>query len=134
MKRLLASVLAVMALGGIAHADPAGQWRVADGSAIVQIKKCGGNFCGYVVSTRDPAGKDVKNPDPAKRNRSVLGIEVLFALKPSGDNVWKGFSYNADDGLTYTATVTMTGDNSLKIEGCVPNGGMCGRETWSRAN
>ncbi|ACB95340.1 DUF2147 domain-containing protein [Beijerinckia indica] len=132
MKRFLISTLAVLALGGIAHADPIGEWRVADGSATVQIKKCGSGICGFVASTKDAPGKDVKNPDPAKRNRSVLGIEVLISLKPNGDNIWSGYVYNAEEGQIYTATVSLAGQGVLRIDGCVPNGGICGHETWTR--
>ncbi len=62
---------------------PAGEWRVADGTATVRIEKCGAYFCGFVASAADP-GKDIRNPDPAKRNRSVIGIEIMFNLKSDG--------------------------------------------------
>ncbi|HYP57656.1 MAG TPA: DUF2147 domain-containing protein [Beijerinckia sp.] len=134
MKRLLipAAMAFTIAFGGAASADPLGEWRVADGTATVQIKKCGANLCGYVASTSTPAGKDEKNPDPSKRSRSVLGIEVLINLKPEGNNIWSGITYNAEDGQLYTAKVSMKSEAALQIQGCVPNGGLCGSETWSR--
>ncbi len=46
------------------------------------LKKCGSGLCGFVAATRGAPGKDVRNPDPAKRSRSVLGIEVLMNLQP----------------------------------------------------
>jgi uncharacterized protein (DUF2147 family) len=118
--------------GTAANADPTGVWRVADGNATVRIQKCGRAFCGYVASTRSPPGADVMNPDPAKRRRSVLGIQVLSNLRPTGTDVWSGTSYNAEDGQTYMTQVTMQGPGTLQIKGCVPNGGLCGSETWTR--
>ncbi|MGD0635998.1 MAG: DUF2147 domain-containing protein [Beijerinckiaceae bacterium] len=112
-----------------ASPNPAGEWRVADGGATVRIEKCGSYYCGFVASATDP-GKDIRNPDPAKRNRNVLGIEILFNLKADGASGFAGETYNADDGQIYLATVTPLGD-TLKIRGCVPNGGMCGSETWT---
>lgn len=133
MKRVTLTAFALSVLfASAAMADPVGDWRVADGSATVRIKKCGAALCGYVASTRGAPGKDERNPDPGKRNRSVLGIEVLINLRPTGANVWSGTSYNAEDGLLYNATVTLGSENSLEIKGCGANGGVCGSETWSR--
>ncbi|MDR3463719.1 MAG: DUF2147 domain-containing protein [Beijerinckiaceae bacterium] len=132
----LAALTGVLALAplftGTANAappSPAGEWRVADGGATVRIEKCGPYYCGFVASANDP-GKDIRNPDPSKRNRSVLGIEILFNLKSDGASGYTGETYNADDGQIYIATVTSLGD-TLKIRGCVPNGGICGSETWT---
>lgn len=129
---LLAAFALTALFIGQASADPVGEWRVADGNAIVRISKCGGALCGFVASTRSAPGKDVRNPDPAKRNRSVLGLEVLISLRPTGANVWTGTTYNAEDGLFYNATVTQQGPRSLQIRGCGANGGVCGSETWVR--
>ncbi|MGO9675154.1 MAG: DUF2147 domain-containing protein [Methylocella sp.] len=132
MKRIILTALAFTALliGG-ASADPTGEWRTADG-ATVRIKKCGSGLCGYVASTRGAPGKDVRNPDPAKRNRSVLGLEVLINLQPSGGKAWTGTTYNAEDGLLYNATVNEESESAIQVKGCGANGGVCGSETWSR--
>lgn len=134
MKRLLiVTAIAFTAISiGQANADPVGEWRVADGSAIVRIRKCGAALCGFVASTRSAPGKDERNPDPSKRNRSVIGIEVLISLKPAGSNTWTGTTYNAEDGLYYSATMSMQSEQALQIKGCGPNGGVCGSETWTR--
>lgn len=134
MKRLLiVTAIAFTAIFiGQANADPVGEWRVADGSAIVRIRKCGAALCGFVASTRSAPGKDERNPDPSKRNRSVIGIEVLISLKPAGSNTWTGATYNAEDGLYYSATMSMQSEQALQIKGCGPNGGVCGSETWTR--
>jgi uncharacterized protein (DUF2147 family) len=134
MRRLLVlTALAFTAISvGQANADPLGDWRVADGNATVRIRKCGADFCGFVASTRSAPGKDERNPDPSKRSRSVIGIEVLMNLKSNGSNSWAGTTYNAEDGLFYTATVSMQGEQALQIKGCGPNGGVCGSETWTR--
>ena len=109
---------------------PAGNWVVADHTAVVKISKCGGGYCGFVA--KGQPGKDYRNPDPKKRSRSVIGIEVLFNMKPSGGESWSGETYNADDGQIYNGKVTLTGPNTLSIEGCVPGGGVCGSQTWTR--
>jgi len=134
----MSSILAAVALSlaavtpSLAANTPAGDWVVEDHSAVVRISKCGNAFCGFVA--KGQPGKDYRNPDPKKRNRSVIGIQVMFSMKPSGPNSWSGETYNADDGQIYNGKVTLTGPDSLQIEGCVPGGGVCGSQTWSRAH
>ncbi|MGO9005965.1 MAG: DUF2147 domain-containing protein [Beijerinckiaceae bacterium] len=127
-----ASFAALMFVASAAIADPAGEWRVADGTATVRIRKCGAAYCGFVATTASTPGKDEKNPDPSKRGRSVIGIETLINMKPAGENLWTGTTYNAEDGQMYSAKMSMQGEKALKIEGCSPGGGMCGNELWSR--
>jgi uncharacterized protein (DUF2147 family) len=115
-----------------ALADPIGDWRVADGTATVRIKKCGAALCGYVLATSTPAGRDDRNPDPSKRGRSVIGLEVLINMQKAAENVWSGTTYNAEDGQTYSAKISLQSEQALQIQGCVSGGGPCGSETWNR--
>jgi uncharacterized protein (DUF2147 family) len=123
--------IAIVGFGSVAHADPVGEWRVADGTATVKITKCGPNFCGFVATAVNP-GQDIRNPDPTKRTRSTLGMQVFFNLKPGPGGTYTGETYNADDGQVYIATLTPNG-SSMLIKGCVPGGGACGTETWTLA-
>jgi uncharacterized protein (DUF2147 family) len=127
-------LIAVVTLFGIApaFADPIGDWRVADGTAIVRVHKCGSSLCGSVLSTTGDPGKDSHNPDPSKRQRSVIGLEVLINMTKATENSWTGATYNAEDGQTYSARITLLSDQQLQIQGCVPGGGACGSETWAR--
>lgn len=125
-------LLAMLCVSTAALADPRGEWRVADGTATVRIRHCGSAFCGYIATTSTPPGKDAKNPDPRKRDHSVLGLEILINMKAAGDNRWTGATYNAQDGQMYSAAMSMLSVGALKIQGCVPGGTMCGSETWSR--
>jgi uncharacterized protein (DUF2147 family) len=115
-----------------AFADPTGDWRVADGTATIRIRHCGAALCGFIASTSTPAGKDEHNPDPSKRNRSVMGLEVLINMQKAGENAWSGSTYNAEDGQTYSATISLESEQALQIRGCSPGGGACGNETWAR--
>ncbi len=103
-----------------ALADPVGEWRVADRRPRFASNIAARDLCGFIASTSTAPGKDEKNPDPAKRSRSVLGMEVLINMKPQSKNLWAGTTYNAEDGLTYTASMWQTDESSLNIKGCAP--------------
>jgi len=128
--------LAALALVGVSNpalaADPNGDWLVAEKSAVIRIAPCGDALCGNIAWTKGPAGNDKNNPDPAKRNRPVLGLTILQNMKPAGANRWEGEIYNAQDGNTYSGSIALAGDHTLRIEGCVL-GFLCGGQDWTRA-
>ena len=128
--------LAALALVGVSNpalaADPNGDWLVAEKSAVIRIVPCGDALCGNIAWTKGPAGNDKNNPEPAKRNRPVLGLTILQNMKPAGANRWEGEIYNAKDGNTYSGSIALAGDNTLRIEGCVL-GFLCGGQDWTRA-
>src|SRR5258708_292384 len=62
----------------------------------IKIYDCDALLCGRIVwlqHPRDPAGqlaRDKENPDPALRQRLQCGQTVLWALRPSGPDHWRG--------------------------------------------
>jgi uncharacterized protein (DUF2147 family) len=61
----------------------------------------------------------------------MIGLPLFSGMRPAGPSKWSGEIYNADDGRNYASSVTVTGADSLRVEGCV--GTLCGGETWTRA-
>jgi uncharacterized protein (DUF2147 family) len=91
-------------------------------------------MCGVVAWTKyTPVGLDEKNPDPAKRTRSVMGMPIILDMKPSAskENRWEGQIYNSENGKTYDASITLESPDALRVEGCVLSI-LCGGETWTR--
>jgi uncharacterized protein (DUF2147 family) len=127
-----AGFLALLFASTAAMADPVGEWRVADGTATVRIRHCGSDLCGFIAATVGTPGKDAKNPDPRKRNRSVIGLEILINMKRAGANLWNGATYDAEDGQLYSASIWQTDANTLNIKGCTPGSGVCGSQSWTR--
>jgi uncharacterized protein (DUF2147 family) len=123
-------------------ADPTGTWHTDGGTATVRIASCGPELCGTIVALKEPndpaTGRpktDKNNPDASKRNRPVVGIMIVLGMKPSGTpDKWNGQVYNAEDGKTYTGSITMQGPRTLKLEGCVLGGLFCKGQTWTRAS
>ena len=139
MKFVTAAVLAgLICLPHAALAGaPEGTWLSEDGGTKVRISNCGGKLCGTVVWLEEPndpkTGKpktDMLNPDPAKRSRPMLGLQVVNGLAPNGPNKWSGQIYNADDGNTYSAHM-MPETDTARVQGCVL-GLLCKTQSWKR--
>jgi uncharacterized protein (DUF2147 family) len=122
---------AAVAGGSAMAAEPTGDWRVEDGSAIIRIDNCRGALWGVVAWEKEP-GRDDRNPNPTLRGRATLGSAVLINMRASSQARWDGQVYNAQNGRTYNANVTMVGDNTLRIEGCIMGGVFCGGQKWTR--
>ncbi|MBY0254766.1 DUF2147 domain-containing protein [Methylobacterium sp.] len=131
--RLRRTILALLATGaacGPALAvDPAGVWLTETGSSKVRIAPCGGGYCGTILSAPGK-GLDAKNPDPALRSRSVVGVQILDARQPEGGG-FSGSLYNPNDGKTYSGSLKLTGPDTLEVSGCVMSV-FCKRQTWTR--
>ena len=138
---LIAAVAAAMLAAPSARAQGAGEatgvWLTQAGDARVRVSKCGGGICGVVVGLKQPidpaTGKpqvDDKNPNPALAKRPIIGLPLFSGMRATGPGKWSGQIYNADDGSTYASHVSVTGADTLRVEGCV--GMLCGGETWTR--
>jgi uncharacterized protein (DUF2147 family) len=112
-------------------ASPKGDWYVEDKSAIVRIDSCGSALCGTIVWTKKQGGVDENNPDPAKRNRPIIGLQILLGMKPASEGRFDGDIYNPENGKIYTSHMWLKADDALRIEGCVL-GFLCGGQDWTR--
>jgi uncharacterized protein (DUF2147 family) len=114
--------------------SPVGEWLVEDGMARIRIEECGNNLCGAVSAAKNPKDTDRHNPNPALRNRSVIGMPILLGMKPTKSNRWEGHIYNSQDGRTYTAKISLKNPDTLRVEGCAFGGLFCGGQNWTRVN
>ncbi|MGH6846244.1 MAG: DUF2147 domain-containing protein [Methylocella sp.] len=114
--------------------SPVGEWMVEDGEARIRIEECGKNLCGVVSGAKNPNETDRKNPNPELRNRPIIGMPVLLDMKPANHNRWEGRIYNAKNGQTYTADISWTDPQNLRVEGCAFGGFICGGQNWTRVN
>jgi uncharacterized protein (DUF2147 family) len=98
---------------------PLGEWKIADGTANVSIRSCGTDLCGFVSW--------------AKESSAPLGREVLIDMKQNGHS-WFGTAVNVVNGEQYTARMSLEGAATLKVEGCIIGGMICGGQEWSRVH
>ena len=139
--RKTSMLLAGVAAFGSAQAgdrDPAdvwGLWYTPDRDSLVEIRDCGdGTPCGtvrWVDPVRAQVTHDTRNPDEALRGRPMEGIVLLSGFE-AAERGWQGGDiYHPGQGRTYRARVRRTGEDALKVSGCV--GPICKGMTWHRA-
>src|SRR5712691_7328877 len=141
MRRLLfASAAVIIASTTAIAAAPNGVWLSADGRVKVRVTDCNEALCGRVVWLKEPIDPqthrprtDKLNPDVNKRDRPMLGLQVVKGLKPIGANKWSGPIYNADEGHTYNVNLTLISATKLALEGCIL-GVFCKVQTWKRVD
>lgn len=122
---LIASMLLMSGTAAFAQTgNPVGHWQLDNGTLTVKIVKCDGDkICGKISAlehTLNPDGTeklDFRNPNTAMRSRHIIGSPVFSGMEPSGENQWKGTIYSADDGGTYRAYATLSG-NKMDVKGC----------------
>jgi uncharacterized protein (DUF2147 family) len=145
MNKIFASAAsAMLCLAAVAPAsagDPRGSWLTENGRAKVAIVNCGGSLCGNIVALKEPndpaTGKpktDSNNSDAAKRTRPMIGVQIVIDMKPDAADKWKGQVYNAEDGKTYSGSITLVNGTTLNLQGCALGGLICKTQTWTRTN
>lgn len=130
----LAAILAVLFSTQPLYAqsadDAVGTWKHPENGSHIRLYKCGSNLCGSIAKVTDGQKFDLKNPNKAKRKRSIIGMTILHARK-TGAHTWSGSLYNRKDGKTYSGTVIVKSHNALSLSGCAYSI-FCKTTTWKR--
>ncbi|MGI9271409.1 MAG: DUF2147 domain-containing protein [Woeseiaceae bacterium] len=113
-----------------------GRWLSGDKSGWIDIRLIDGKPVGTAAgSTTDEEVPRVDefNPDPALRDRPLLGITILHGFAYKGDGVWKGGTiYDPNSGKTYKSTMTLVDGNTLKVRGYIGVSLFGRSDTWTR--
>ena len=139
----IATLAALFVAGGLparAHAaDPTGIWAKDDGSAKMQVSKCGRGICSKIVwlqNPKDSRGKplaDGRNENVSLRSRPIVGLSLFSKMTPKAPNVWVGSVYNPEEGRIYNdVTVTLASSRQIVLRGC-KGWLLCGEKTWTKS-
>jgi uncharacterized protein (DUF2147 family) len=130
---ILALSLVMLALPASAQpADPSGTYLSETGETRVRIARCGGAYCGTIISLQGEA-KDVNNPDPKLKSRNLVGVQMISNIQPAADG-FTGQLYNYKDGKTYNGKMSFAGGKAMQLSGCVLGGLICRSQTWAKVN
>jgi uncharacterized protein (DUF2147 family) len=130
MKKLvLAGLFALLSNAAFAQDPLIGVWKTKPDDngnfGHVQIKDCGGSFCGTLIKSFDSAGKEMQSEN--------VGKKIIWEMVAYPDGLYDdGQIWSPDRDKTYSSDMTLSGD-TLKVRGCVF--GIC-RDggTWNRVN
>jgi uncharacterized protein (DUF2147 family) len=117
--------------------DISGKWLSGDGDGWIEIRIAGKGLSGVIAgspnASEDRPDTDEKNPDPALRDRPLIGLQIFDGFEYKGKGRWKGGTiYDPNSGKTYQCTVTRVDEFTLKVRGFI-GVSMLGRtETWTR--
>lgn len=114
-----------------------GTWLSGDGDGWIEITPEGSGLSGIIAGSPNAddqrPDRDEKNPDPALRDRPLIGLDLFAGFTYDGDGRWTGGTiYDPNSGKTYRCIITWVDEKTLKVRGYigVP---MLGRtETWTR--
>ena len=109
-----------------------GTWNTDGGDSRLEFYRCGDKICGkiiwlkvpnYIDSNDGPVGitkVDRKNPDPALRNRPILGLQVMKGLVAKGDNRWGNATcYDPETGKSYKCKMRLVSPDRLELRGYI---------------
>jgi uncharacterized protein (DUF2147 family) len=137
--RLLAFVGLLSASAAVAASPLDGLWLTDDHKGVVRIGPCSpGNprICGWIVRVLDSGPRvptrDVNNPNPALRSRTILGMPVLTGFVPYIGRYVGGSAYDPKSGRSYRASLRLDSPGALGVTGCVLL--FCRTVTWTRAH
>jgi len=132
MKKLIFVVAcALFLMTGVASAEEAdavlGQWYTdaEKKDVVVEIYKDNDLYSGKVVWLKNPDEDDGtpkvddENPDEARRNDPILGMNLVKGFTYKGKNKWAdGTIYDPNNGKTYKCKMSLKGDD-LKVRGFI---------------
>lgn len=78
------------------------------------------------------ARKDVHNPNPALRERSLIGAVLMWNLRYEDGRYVDGYVYNPEDGDTYRVKAWLTSARSLNVRGFLGLSLFGQTHTWTR--
>lgn len=113
-----------------------GKWLSDDKEGITEIFEQNGKYFSKITWLKKPfdnkgiAFTDTENPEPSLRNQTLIGLIMLknFYFK---EKEWLGGNiYDPQSGKTYTCTMWLTDNNTLKVRGYW--GIFYQTQTWTR--
>lgn len=131
--RSIAAVATLLLMPVTAHAaEPiTGQWLTKEGKAIVTVAPCGAGVCGRITKVLKPNpeghGVDERNPNPALRNRPIVGLPILSNFVDGGKD-WRGRIYDPEAGKEYRSILKKLPDGNLQVQGCIAF--FCQTQLW----
>jgi uncharacterized protein (DUF2147 family) len=123
--------------------SPIGLWKTVDDEtgevkSLVRIMNQDGALIGKIEKLFPKPGKDpnplCKKCEADKKDKPLLGMEILWNLTRSGDEWSGGYIFDPNNGKTYKCTIKLDGEGTKLIVRGYIGFSLLGRsQTWNRA-
>ncbi len=135
MKKLLLT-LTFSFIGILSYAQIEGKWKTIDdetgkAKSIVEIYKKGDKYYGKIVQLLiKPENETCVACTDDRKNKPLLGLEIIRDLKKDGDEFSGGTIVNPKGGKEYGCKITRNGDK-LNVKGSLKSLSFIGKtQTW----
>lgn len=138
MRKLLLT-FALSLFGVMSFAQIEGKWKTIDdetkqAKSIVEIYKKGDQYFGKISQLLiKPATTNCTECKDDRKNKPILGMEIIRGLKKDGDEFTGGTITDPKTGKTYKCTITRNGDN-LNVRGYIGLSFIGRSQTWQKVN
>lgn len=117
-----------------------GVWKNGEGTGMIQIfKKSDNKYYGRLVWLKVPNNPDgtprtdSNNPDEAKRQQPLKGLENMRGFVYAGESKWEGGNiYDAKNGSDYSGEMHLTDPNTLEVRGFIGVSLFGRTDVWKR--
>ncbi len=109
-----------------------GEWIPEEKDGRIRfVKAADGTFMGIASWAAHPK-KDSNNPDPKLRDRSTVGLVIIWNLKYEDGKYVDGYCYNPNDGNTYRMKAELLDVETLKVRGYLAIPLLGQTQQWTR--
>lgn len=106
--------------------DIVGVWLTGSGKAHVKIDKVGNYYFGRIVWLKEPLNElgkpklDKNNEDVTKRNKAIMGMQLLGGFEWKNDNLWdNGNIYDPENGIMYKCKIDLDNFTTMNVRGFI---------------
>ncbi len=134
----VAATAAAGAAGAAASVE--GLWIDDTGKGAIELTLCGRKLCGRIAWLKEPVDRtgkpqvDSLNPNPAKRDQPICGLQIVGGLERQPDGTYDaGWIYDPKVGKSYDLAVEVQDSGHLVIIGYQGMRFMNRKFVWARA-
>lgn len=123
---------------GLMAQSPVGVWQTIGDKgedkgkvqSYIQVYEYDGKIGGKVTKlVNDPEAKCHAKCPGKKANAPILGMNIMWGFKKTGDNTYEGKILDPEDGSIYSCILTVEG-NKLKVRGYIGISILGRTQTW----
>jgi uncharacterized protein (DUF2147 family) len=121
-----------------AQDDVFGVWKAIDDkdgqpTSNIEIYEKDGKAYGKIIKLYDQLEDVICEKCPGdKKNTPVVGLEMLWGMKPKGKEWSGGRILDPEDGNTYKCKIALNKDGTLKLRGYIGIPALGRTQTWHR--